>query len=267
MKTVILSINKLNEDDSVEGFLEHTKLNVSHSISDRTDEAFLVTDNRQTADIALKLGIGFAVYINGENDPSDFKEALYCIDNISTMTDDALVKMYERFEGIPWTILETDRCIIREITVEDADRLYEIYSDKDVTRYIENLYENREDEINHIIKYITHQYRFYEYGMWIVVSKETGSVIGRAGIFDRDNQDTTELGFMFEKASWGKGIAKEVLMAIIGYAKEEHGIERLYAHVVSENVNSKKLLEKLGFKYVSEVKVDDNLFERYEYNS
>lgn len=265
MKSLILCIEKLNKNDVLDEFLQRTEYTVSYSICDRHEDAFLVTDNRQTADIAVRLGIGFAVYINGENDPSDFKEALYCIDSISEMTDEALCKMYERFNGIPWTILETDRCVVREITLEDVDRLYEIYDDEDVTRYIENLYENREDEIEHTRNYILNQYRFYEYGLWVVVSKETGSIIGRAGIYDRDGQDATEIGFMFEKSSWGKGIAREIIFAIIEYAHNEHDIDILYAHVDNENIKSKKLLENIGFDYLCEADIDGVVFDRYVY--
>ena len=266
MKTVILDIEKLNEGDCIELFLKSTNYNVSMSISDRTDAAFLVTDKRLSADIALRLGIGFSVYLNGENDASDFKDALYCIDNISTMSDDTLLKMYQRFNNIPWTILETDRCIVREITVEDVDRLYEIYADEDVKRYIEDLYSDKEKEIEHTINYITHQYRFYEYGLWVVISKETNELIGRAGIFDRDKQDATELGFVFEKNSWGKGIATEVLSAIMNYAREELDIKKLYAHADKDNIRSKKLLEKLGFTQTISVMIDEKSYERFESN-
>lgn len=48
--------------------------------------------------------------------------------------------------GIPWEILTTERCLIRETGAEDLDALYEIYADTSVTKYTEGLYPERAKE-------------------------------------------------------------------------------------------------------------------------
>lgn len=264
-KTVIIDINRINENDSFDDFILHTLFDVVIGIDNYNglpNEAFLITDNIAAKNKAIQKGIGLSVYTTTENDPMRFPEALYCIDTIKDMSDETINRMYQRAAGIPWTILETDRCVVREITVEDVDRLYEIYSIKEVHMYIENLFENKDDEIQYTKDYISNQYRFFEYGLWGVVLKESGELIGRAGIFDRENQDIRELGFVFDRKVWGTGIAEEVLRDIINYAKEELLIDKICANVLTENVRSEKLLKKLKFKYDKEVMIDNKKYNQ-----
>lgn len=282
LKRVILDISKLNEGDRSEKFVDNTGFFVMSNMwqfinaapidvrrnqieEDYIKSSFLITDNREAADLALHFGLGFSVYTNTYNRAEDFREALYCIDNISEMSDKNIERMYRRANDIPWDILETENFYLREIVVEDVDRLYEIYADEEVKRYIEDLYESKEEEIKYTQEYIKNQYRFYEYGMWIVIDKETNEIIGRAGIFDRAGQELTELGFVFAKDYWGKGVATEVLRAVIDYAHDELEISEMYAHVMNENERSKGLLEKLGFRYLKDVMLDGTSYKRYLY--
>lgn len=270
MKTLFIDIGKLNNGDSIAGLKERFPFEVNFNPlvmaslpASVLDEAFLITDNRKAADYASMHGVGIAVYLNGDNNAGDFPEALYCIESFAEMSAEAIERMYLRAKNLPWEILRTKNVIVREIMVSDVDRLYEIYSDADVVRYIENLYENREEEIRFTKDYILNQYRFYEYGMWIVESIKTNEIIGRAGIFDRADQEYKEIGFVFAKEYWGRGYAKETLKAIINYAHEELEVDTLIAHVMRDNLRSKRLLESLGFVYEADSVVEGNLFERF----
>jgi len=286
---IIVDIEVLNEGDSVaaltlassfsvtEGIENYLKMCELTRISDEKEGiseivltkdgtrvySFLITDNRRAADIARANGIGISVYTNSANDASGFKEALYCIDQIADMSDETLNRMYERLNNIPWTITETERYVIRAITPGDVDRLYEIYADEETKKYTEDLYEDREQEIEYTKEYIKNQYRFYEYGVWAVIDKKSDILIGRAGVFDRENQDRLELGFLFEKSYWGNSTSTEVLSAIIQYAKDELNTRELLAHTREQNIRAKKLLEKLGFSRYGNKEIDGILYEAY----
>ena len=270
MKKLFIDIEKLNTGDSIDRFKERLPFEVVDNLllmasmpEAVLEESFLITDNKRAADYAAIHGVGMAVYLNGVNNGNDFPKALYCIESFAGMSAKTIERMYLRAKNLPWEILRTENVIVREITLDDIDRLYEIYSNEDVVKYIENLYESKEEEIRFTKDYILNQYRFYEYGMWIVESVKTGEIIGRAGIFDRVDQEYKEIGFVFAKEYWGMGYAKETLKAIINYAHEEFEIDTLIAHVMSANVRSKRLLESLGFVYESDALVDGNKFERY----
>lgn len=260
---IIIDVDKLNDADSIDELIKKSENEIICGIDACEYADFLITDNRRAADIAITRGIGISVYINGMNDASDFPEALYCIDSLYDMSDETLLRMYQRANNIPWTILETKRCVVREITLADIDRLYEVYSDPLVKKYIEDLYEDKEEEIRFTKDYIENQYKFYEYGLWVVLLKDTNELIGRAGIFGREDQEELEIGFVFKRAYWGVGISDEVLTAIIDYAKEELSVNVLVAHAEKGNEHSRRFLTRLGFKYIGDCE-GEKTFETFE---
>ena len=83
-------------------------------------------------------------------------ESSYLKDEIIEGTDfvpDHLLKIHQRFNNIPWKILETERLLVRETTVDDIDRFYEIYDDPSTTMYIEPLFDDRNEEIEYTKNY------------------------------------------------------------------------------------------------------------------
>ena len=164
--------------------------------------------------------------------------------------------------------------------MDDIDALFELYQDKELIRYTEPLLEY-EDEGNKQRAYMDHMYRYFGYGMWLVFSKDTGELIGRAGLehrqiydscrttIDKDaykewEQETViELGYLIKTKYQGQGIATEVCQAILQYAKEEHGIEALNCFIEEGNIPSVKLAESLGFSYVSTIVEQDRKMLRF----
>jgi RimJ/RimL family protein N-acetyltransferase len=180
----------------------------------------------------------------------------------------ALDMAYRRLAGLPWEILRTQNCIIRETTVEDVDAFYQIYDSPEITQYTDGLCAVREEEIAYIEDYIRKVYYFYGYGMWTVVERESGCVIGRAGISWREGYELPELGFLIGIPWQGRGIAYEVCRAILTYAKEELEITRVQTLVMEGNEKSLNLVKKLGFARQREVILPDGrragLFTRAE---
>lgn len=158
-----------------------------------------------------------------------------------------LERVYRRFRDIPWDIAQTGRCLIRETTIEDVDSFYEIYNDPEMVRYTEELYPDKEQEKAYIREYIEKVYHYYEFGVWTVVWKETGEVIGRAGYSVREGYDLPELGFVIGILWQHKGVAFEVCSAILQYGEEEFDFHRVQALVRPENTASLALCRRLGF--------------------
>ncbi len=222
-------------------------VNLLNSVPEREESLFIITDSAHVADHAHAIGIACAVLLGENNNSSLFPNVLYCIENIEYMSADRIVKMWERHHGIPWTIAKTERLIIREQTVDDIDALYEIYSDKEITKYTEGLYEDPREEADYLQKYINNQYRFYEYGIWALTLKESGQLIGRAGISLREGYDIPEIGYVIGKDYRRCGYAKEALTAIMDYASEEFEMRRFMAFTKERNRPSTGLLKSLGF--------------------
>lgn len=157
-----------------------------------------------------------------------------------------LVHVYERHHGIPWTILRTKRCVVKEFSMEYLDALFELYAGEGMTDYIEPLYPY-EEERAYQEAYIEHMYRFYGYGMWIVCDKETGALIGRAGIEHREELGgEPELGYAIGVPWQHRGYATEVCTAILDYAREELDIPSVCCLIEEGNTVSEHLAKKLG---------------------
>ena len=90
-------------------------------------------------------------------------------------------------------------------------------------------------------------------GFWIVAEKSTQLPIGICGIIKRPYLDQPDLGFAFLERVWGTGVAAESASSVIEFADKELQLPELGAITVKENVQSIRLLEKLGFTFSKEI--------------
>ena len=174
-----------------------------------------------------------------------------------------LQKVYQCFTGKPWEITQTKRCMIREMSTEDVDDLYELYDSPLVTRYMEGLFPNKEQERQYIRDYIENVYEYYEFGTWLIHRKEDGRLIGRAGFNYRPGFDAVELGFIIGEPYWRNGYAYEVCNHLMEIGKSVYEFDRVQAMVKKENKASIRLLEKLGFTYMENILLDGEDYQRY----
>ena len=166
-----------------------------------------------------------------------------------------LEEAYRRQAGIPCDILETERCLVRETTLSDADVFYQIYADPSITAHMEDLPKGRDAFRAWLEGYSRNVYALFEYGIWTVCMKPNFSIIGRAGLNLREGFDDPELGFVIAKPFQGQGLALEVCSAILDHAKEI-GLPKVLAFSEPENEASVKLLTKLGFTAQGPIMLD-----------
>jgi ribosomal-protein-alanine N-acetyltransferase len=158
-------------------------------------------------------------------------------------------------------IAETERLILRELVVEDETAMFELDSDPEVHRYVGNSPVESIEQIQDIIEFIQKQYEENGVGRWAVIEKSSNKFIGWAGLklFKNEMNNHSnfyELGYRLIKSYWGKGYATEAALASVKYGIEKLGLKEIYAMTDVENINSKKVLEKAGFKYIETF--DDN---------
>ena len=164
----------------------------------------------------------------------------YAVESLAELDIEYLERVRRRYNHIPWDIGETERCLIRELSLSDLPALYELYDKPGMTDYVEPLYDY-ETELEYQKAYIENMYGFYEYGMWLVFSKETGKLIGRAGL------EHNEMGYMIAPEFQNQGYATEVCRFIVDYARENTDFEELYCRIDERNEASVRLAKKLGF--------------------
>lgn len=196
-----------------------------------TDCIWIVSD-RQQKQIADSLGIASV----GEPQCG----TRYAVESLGELDIEYLERVRRRYNHIPWDIGETDRCLIRELSLADLPALYELYDKPGMTDFVEPLYDY-ETELEYQKAYIENMYDFYEYGMWLVFSKETGKLIGRAGL------EHNEMGYMIAPEFQNLGYATEVCRFIVDYARKNTDFEELYCRIDEKNVASVRLAKRLGF--------------------
>ena len=133
--------------------------------------------------------------------------------------------------------------------MDDLDDLFALYAKPHVTDFIEPLYEYEQERL-YEETYIERIYGFYGFGMWLVFEKDSGKLIGRAGLEYREpcREGEAELGYLITPEHWRKGYATEFCQAILSYAKDELGMERIISHVDEKNLASRQFLKKMGFQ-------------------
>lgn len=228
---------------------------------DILDNFLILTDSPELARICRKMDIAVAAVLSGEE--KDFPGIPYAVTDLENLDEAYLERIWQRYRGIPWKICETERCLVRETTVEDVESFYRIYRDKSITAYMENLFEDKEKERKYIKEYIEKVYGFYGFGMWSICLKETGEVIGRAGFSMREGFEEPELGYVIGKKWQKQGIATEVCQEILVYGRDELGFARVRALMHPENTASERLCCKLGFSYTGKVKVEGEIYSKY----
>lgn len=246
---------------------ELQKLEILFRETDRAilDEFLILTDSPELARICRKLDIAAAAVLSGNQETAgDFPGISYAVTDTDNLDESYLERIWQRYRGIPWRICETDRCVVRETVPEDVESFYRIYRDKSITAYMEDLFEDREKERQYIRDYIEKVYGFYGFGMWTVCLRETGEVIGRAGLSMREGFEEPELGYVIGKKWQRQGIATEVCRKILEYGRDELGFEQIRALMHPDNISSMKLSRKLGFLYVGEAEVEGVHYSCYK---
>ena len=216
------------------------------------DRILLITDSSRILNNLLKQGYyTIALYHEG-NHSEDFSGTPYAVEDLFSMTFDSYQKAYERLAGLPWQILTTARLSLRESTVADVDDFYRVYRDPSITKYMENLFPDRDEERSYMKDYIEKIYGFYGFGMWTILHTASGQVIGRAGLSVREGYELPELGFVIDVSFQHQGYAFEICRAILQYARDELEFQEVQAFCRMENISSVHLLQKLGFAYAGE---------------
>ncbi len=185
----------------------------------------------------------------------------YIVQSLDAVEEKDLEEAFCRCHGLPLTVIRTERTILREFAMSDLDSLIRLYSEPNMTDYMDGIYP-KDQEKEYEKAYIDTGYRFFGYGMWVVIDKETAELIGRAGVENSElcHEAEAELGYAVSEKFRGKGIATEVCTAILEYCFEELSMERIFARVDPENKPSKRVLMKLGFAKLSKKNAGSSKF-------
>lgn len=151
------------------------------------------------------------------------------------------------------TILETDRLILRELSLLDKENLSLILQDNDVMYAYEHAFSDSEVDI-----WLNNQLRRYKedgFGLWAVILKETNELIGQCGLTIQKigNKKVVEVGYLFNKKYWHKGFATESAIACKNYAFNTLDIDEVYSIIRNNNMPSINVAKRNGMSLNGEL--------------
>jgi [ribosomal protein S5]-alanine N-acetyltransferase len=159
-------------------------------------------------------------------------------------------------------VLETERLILRRVTVGDSEFMLELLNDPSWLRFIGDRGVRTLDAArDYILKSLVAMYERLGFGLYLTELKGEGVPIGICGLIKRDSLEDVDIGFAFLPKFRGKGYAYESALAVMAYGKRTFGLNRLVAITSPDNSDSARVLEKLGFNFERMVRLSDDSAE------
>lgn len=223
--------------------------------------SLVITDDEDLSGALHQRGIKVAgVRTEGScPDGSFFKGADIVLTSLNAAQASYISQAACRLFGIPNLIAETRRLLIRESTEDDFEVFWHLHQKHGTDRltFSEQLPAGREEPREKYFAYVHTAYRFYGFGLWTVLDKNSGRIIGRCGLSpqaDRKDPDgRIEIGYLIAPGERRKGYGLEACRAILKYAFETLECEDVYARIHEENYPSRILAGRLGFRRLTDM--------------
>ena len=149
-------------------------------------------------------------------------------------------------------ILKTPRLAIRQFTEDDVDNLLDLNDDPELMRYLGRPVP-REVLRDQIIPFHLGVYqRLDRLGTWAAESADGGQFLGWFHFRPGPDGDITniDLGYRLRRSTWNKGYATEGSRALINMGFTDLGVQRVFAHTMTVNLASRRVMEKCGLTLV-----------------
>ena len=143
-------------------------------------------------------------------------------------------------------IFETERLFLRELNENDFGALCKIMQDEETMYAYEGAFSD--EEVEEWLDRQLSRYREHGFGLWAVVLKETGEVIGQCGLTMQPwkNEKVLEIGYLFQRQFWHNGYASEAAAACKKYAFEVLKADEVCSIIRDTNLPSQKVAERNG---------------------
>lgn len=149
-------------------------------------------------------------------------------------------------------ILETERLALYEFTPEDVHFIMELVNTEGWLRFIgDRDVHSPEDALRYLTNGPMQGYAKQGFGFWAMRLRTDNTPIGMCGLMKRDTLPHADIGFALLPAYEGQGYAYEAASATVAYAQNTLGFDTLLAIVLPENTRSVRLLERLGLRFQS----------------
>lgn len=159
------------------------------------------------------------------------------------------------------TTITTDRLFLERLSENDNDFILELLNTDGWIKFIgDRNIKTTEDAVAYIQKIKENANITY----WTTKLKDTKIAIGVITLIKRENLEYEDIGFAFLPDYSNKGYAFEASMAVLKFLATKKSIFYILAETLPENINSIKLIEKLGLRFEKTIEIDDEILNIYK---
>ncbi len=159
----------------------------------------------------------------------------------------------------PFPTLITDRLMLRQITFDDAEMMFDMRSDPEMMAYIPRPLAKTIDDASALIQSMHDGGEKGESLLWAISYKNDTKLLGTIGYWRlKPEHYRAEVGYLLHRDFWQKGIMYEALQAVLEFGFNDMNCHSIEAIIDPDNVASARLLEKCGF--VKEAHFKENCF-------
>lgn len=156
------------------------------------------------------------------------------------------------------TLIETDRLIINDFSLDDAAFIIKLVNSPGWLQYIgDRNVKTLDDAHRYLENGPLKSYQQWGFGLYRVALKNTNTAIGMCGLIRREVLNDIDIGFALLPAYEGKGYAYEAAKAVLDYASNQLGLNRILAITMVDNAASMKLLQKLGLRFEKMIRMNN----------
>ena len=153
-------------------------------------------------------------------------------------------------------VIESDRLQLRRIELDDAEFLLDLLNQPSFLHFIgDKGVRTLDDARNYILSGPVASYQRFGFGMYLTLLKEARIPIGICGLLKRDSLEDVDVGFAFLPQFWSKGYAFESASAVMAYGRNALGLGRIVAVTSPDNHGSIHILEKLGLRFETMIRL------------
>ncbi|PGU40530.1 GNAT family N-acetyltransferase [Bacillus cereus] len=165
-------------------------------------------------------------------------------------------------------VLETERLVLRWFDIKDAPFILELVNDPAWIQFIgDKRIKNLDDAKKYILNGPVDMYNKMGFGLYLVERKEDLTPLGMCGLIKRDSLEDVDIGFAFLEKFRSKGYGFESASAVVDYGVQKLGLKRIVAITTIDNINSGKLLEKVGLQFEKIISDSGENLKLFGYNA
>jgi RimJ/RimL family protein N-acetyltransferase len=157
------------------------------------------------------------------------------------------------------TVVETERLFLRQFAMADAPFVLRLLNEPSFLRYVgDKKVRNLSGAEQYLLDGPMASYEQNGFGLYLVERKESRTPIGMCGLLKRKELADVDIGFAFLPEFWKQGLALEAANAVMDFSQRQLKLKRLVAITNPDNESSIKLLQRMGFRFESFIKLTED---------